>query len=547
MSAECFPITVLPHVSALYQAYLEMGSGDEGGLNGWYGTGLRGGWMAGAWMGRPVPGGREPERLATALAEQAERWGASAAQLANVERLRQGARAVVTGQQVGLLGGPLLVLEKAATAVARAREATKRTGVEHVPVFWLATEDHDLAEVDQVGLLDGAVKAGGFEVLRAGLRSDGGEVGAVVLGEAIEPVLARAEEMLGWAPVCELLRECYRPEATLGEAFARLLTRVFADEGLVVMDAAGRAFHELGRSALRYAVEHADELERALVERSGALEAAGFHAQVKVADGMSLLFLLGEDGAGSGNGRVALRRTAEGAWKAGRQVLSTEELLGVLEATPERVSPNALLRPVFQDTILPTAAYVGGPAEVAYWAQAAVVFEAVLGGVTPVLPRLSGTVLTPAVAEAMAKYEVELPQAMSSAEELALRLGARSMPVELKRKLSAVGNAMDAEVGALLEYVTAMDESLGRAAEVSGSKMRYQMNRLRRMMARHEAEKEGSLRKHAEVMVREIWPGGHVQERALGWVWFAARTEGLVAQLVEEAGGMCGGHAVVRL
>ena len=537
-------MTVLPHVSALYQAYLGLGSGSgpDGVLPEWYGAGLRGGWMAGAWMGRPVPGGREPERLAGAMREQAERWGASAAQQENVDRLGRGARAVVTGQQVGLLGGPLLVLEKAATAVTRAREATTRTGVEHVPVFWLATEDHDLPEVDQVGLLDGAVKAGGFEVLRAGLEGNGGEVGAVVLGERIEAVLARAEEMLGWAPVCELLRECYRPERTLGEAFARLLTRVFADEGLVVMDAAGRVFHELGRDALRYAAEHADELERTLVERSEALEAAGFHAQVKVAEGMSLLFLLGEDGA-----RVALRRTAEGGWKAGRQTLSTEELLGILEREPERVSPNALLRPVFQDTILPTAAYVGGPAEVAYWAQAAVVYEAVLGGVTPVLPRLSATLLTPGVAEAMRKFEVELPQAMSSAEELALRLGARSMPIELKRKLSAVGTAMDAEVAALLEYVRAMDESLGRAAEVSGSKMRYQMTRLRRMMARHEAEKEGALRKHAEAIVREVWPGGHVQERALGWVWFLARTEGLVGRLVEEAAGMCGGHAVVLL
>ncbi len=237
----------------------------------------------------------------------------------------------------------------------------------------------------------------------------------------------------------------------------------------------------------------------------------------------------------------------EGAWKAGRQALTTAELLEILEREPERVSPNALLRPVFQDTILPTAAYVGGPAEVAYWAQSAVIYEAVLGGVTPVLPRLSATVLTPEVGAALGKFEVELPQAMTTAEELALRLGARSMPIELKQRLSAVGNTMDAEVEALLAYVRAMDESLGRAAEVSGSKMRYQMNRLRRMMARHEAEKEGSLRKKAEMIAREVWPGGHVQERALAWVWFAARTEGLVGRLVEEAVGMCGGHAVVRL
>ena len=223
-------------------------------------------------------------------------------------------------------------------------------------------------------------------------------------------------------------------------------------------------------------------------------------------------------------------------------------MIAILEASPERLSPNALLRPVFQDTLLPTAAYVGGPAEIAYFAQSAVLYEAILGRITPVLPRLSATLLEPAIAAVMDKDEVQLPDALTTAEELAQRLGARAMPIEGKRKLAAVGNTLEAELAALTGYLGGMDESLGRAAEVSGSKMLYQMNRLRRMAATFELQKEASLRKHAEAITLNVFPDGHPQERVVAGVWFMAKYgDGLVERLVGVAGNQCPGHVVVRL
>lgn len=543
MSAECYPITILPHVSALCRDYLAMAESAPGSpVRGWFGSEP----FRGSWMGEPVEGGRDAAGLADALERQSREFGAGSLAMANIQKLRHGARAVVTGQQVGLLGGPLLTLLKAATAVARAREASKATVLEHVPVFWLATEDHDLPEVDQVSLLTKT----GVETLRAGLKTIAAlPVGRVALGSQIESVLEQATELLGWAPVSELLRECYAPRdgyvPTLGGAFARFMSQIFAEQGLIVMDASGPEFHRLGAGTLRIAIERADELEEALLQRSADLEAAGYHAQVKVAREMSLLFLISDvDGAGD---RQALRRSGDGGWKAGRRNYSTADLLQILAETPERLSPNALLRPVFQDTLLPTAAYVGGPAEVAYFAQSAVLYERILGRVTPVLPRLTATLLEPSIASVMDKDEVQLPDVMTSPETLAQRLGARSMPIELKRRLAAVGKTMDAELQALVEYMGGMDASLGKSAEVSGSKMRYQMNRLRRMAATHELEKEASLRKHAASIALNVFPGGHPQERVVAGVWYLARYEGLPARLVEEAAEMCGGHSVVRL
>jgi bacillithiol biosynthesis cysteine-adding enzyme BshC len=326
------------------------------------------------------------------------------------------------------------------------------------------------------------------------------------------------------------------------------VAKIFAAEGLVVMDPASRGFHALGASALRYAIEHAAELQRALIARSQELVKAGYHAQVLVADSGSMLFLIDE----TTGERLALRRSAsdngDSQWKAGGRAYSTAELVGILDATPERLSPNALLRPVFQDTVLPTAAYIGGPAEIAYFAQSAVLYEAILGRVTPVLPRLSATLLEPAIATVMDKDGVQLPDAMATAEALAQRLGARAMPIEAKRKLAAVGNAMDTELSALTEYLAGMDASLGRAAGVSGSKMLYQMNRLRRMAAAFELQKQASLRKHADAITLNVFPDGHPQERLVAGVWFMAKYgDGLVERLVGVAGNQCPGHVVVRL
>jgi uncharacterized protein YllA (UPF0747 family) len=266
--------------------------------------------------------------------------------------------------------------------------------------------------------------------------------------------------------------------------------------------------------------------------------------------------------------REALRRLPDGTWKAGNggtagagnsaKSYATADLLAILEEAPERLSPNAILRPVFQDSILPTAAYVGGPAEVAYFAQSAVIYERALGRITPILPRLSATLIEPAIGAIMVQHEVSLPDVMRPAEELAQRLGARAMPIQAKRRLAAAGNALDEALTAAQDYLGALDASLGKSAEVSASKMRYQMDRLRRLAATYELNKEAGLRRHAEAMTLHLFPDGHPQERVLAGIWFLAAYEaghpevatpgaGLIARLVEEAASQCPGHIVIRL
>ncbi len=550
MEVQCFPIAMVPGTTALFGDFLDPSSAaNRALLRRWYPSEPFGfGWAQGA----PELSADHRERLATLLLGQVDQFGAAQTVRENIDRLRTGAAAVVTGQQVALFGGPLMTLLKAATAIRKAQDATTRSGRAHVPVFWLASEDHDLAEVDQIALpAKAALETLQLELESArqlpvgGLRVDGSSDA----GRArLESTLERASELIGWGPTADLLRECYAPQqgTTLAQAFGKLLTSVFAEFGLVVMDASSRGFHALGAPALRAAIEEAESLETALLARSEELANAGYHAQVLVTPGHSLLFLLdAETGA-----RQPLRRGEGGQWKAGTRTYSAAELLAILESEPERLSPNALLRPVFQDTILPTAAYVGGPAEIAYFAQSAVIYGKVLGRVTPVLPRLSATLVEPSLAKVLATHEIEFPQLWEekTAEALSQRLGARAMPIELKRKLSAAGNALDTELDALTEYMAAMSPDLGRAANVSGNKMRYQMNRLRTMAAGFQVQREASLRKHATALMLHLFPEEHLQERVIGGFWFMARYgEGLPNLLVENAAQECPGHRVIFL
>jgi bacillithiol biosynthesis cysteine-adding enzyme BshC len=495
-------------------------------------------------------------RLTDALLRQTDRYDASGAVLANIERLKHGAAAVVTGQQVALFGGPLLSLLKAATAIRKAADATAATGREHVPIFWLASEDHDLAEVDTLALLSKS----SVETLTLGLHANPAQpVGALRVDggneagrQNLETALDHAAELLDYAPITDLLRECYAPDANLAGAFGRLLTKIFAAHGLIVLDAASHDFHALGSPVLRAAIEQAAELEAALLARSDELTANGYHAQVLVTPGHSLLFLLDQ----TTHARLPLRRLSANEWKAGVNIYKTDDLLAILNATPERLSPNALLRPLFQDTILPTAAYIGGPAEVAYFAQSSVLYERIFathgepGRVTPILPRLSATLIDPTLAALMAQHEVTFAQILDAKtpEALALRLGARAMPMEAKRKLAVAGNAMDTELTALTEYMVAMSPDLARSAQTAGNKMRYQMNRLRRLAANFELQKQASLAKQAAAIMLSLYPDGHLQERLLGGIQFLARYgDTLPPLLIEYAAQECPGHRVLYL
>jgi bacillithiol biosynthesis cysteine-adding enzyme BshC len=532
--ADCHPITAAPGLSRLYADFCS----GELALQPFFGFVP----LSANWQTRPPVPAHWPE-LVEVLAAQNPSASAGPA----LDALRSGAGVVVTGQQVGLFGGPLFTPLKAATALARARQATALSKP-HAAIFWLATEDHDFAEINHVTFPSRReLKKLVYETAPMVPVP----VGGVVLDESINPLIDQAWELLGSSDAMDALAAAYKPGRTFAQAFTDFYAKVFAAQGLLILNAEGRDQHRMGAPVLRAALERADELHTALVGRNRALEAAGYHAQVVVAPQSSLLFLIDE----KTGARIALKRTPpsaqepNGLWQAGRERYATGDLVGILDAAPERISPSALLRPVFQDYLLGTSLTIGGPAEIAYFAQSAVLFEKILGRMTPAEPRFSATLIEPEIGELLRKHEVTLDRVFAeTADSLAQLLAARAMPIEGKRKIAAAGIALDAELAPLLEWMRTLDAGLGRSAETAANKMRYQMNRLRRIGANFQLQKEESITRHAEAISNALYPGGVLQERVQGAAYYFARYGfDLAERLTEQAMESCSGHTSIWL
>jgi bacillithiol synthase len=223
--------------------------------------------------------------------------------------------------------------------------------------------------------------------------------------------------------------------------------------------------------------------------------------------------------------------------------------VGILEAEPERISPSALLRPVFQDFLLSTSQIIGGPAEIAYFAQSAVLYERILGRQTPAAPRFSGTLIEPQIGELLRRHELTLDRVFAEdAAGLGKLLAARAMPIETKRKLAAAGNALDSELNVLVEWMQSQDKGLGQSAETAASKMRYQMDRLRTLAANFQLQREGTLTRHAEAVAQSLFPGGVMQERVHGAAFYFARYGLELAEtFAVQAANTCPGHTAIWL
>jgi bacillithiol biosynthesis cysteine-adding enzyme BshC len=539
VKAECLPFQNIPHSTRLFLDYLT------------YAPAVRGLYprspLFSDWLKDEAPrvlyDDARRGKVSDILERQNRAWGASQKTFEKIDRLRQGALAAVTGQQVGLFGGPLFSIFKALTAVKLAEQATA-AGVECVPIFWLATEDHDLAEVNHASLLS---EQGLPERLVAESRGvEDAPVGTVKFGAEIEPVVGRAASLLGDAEATGWLREAYRPGETLGSAFARFYTRMFAEWGVVLLDPADKEFHDLAKPLFHAAIERSSELDEALLERGKALEAAGYHQQVKVTSATMLLFHV-QDGA-----RKVVRRKVNGAnggeFVVGEERVSKSELLDRIEGAPEEFNPNVLLRPVTQDYLLPTLAYTGGAAEVAYFAQVAVVYEKLLGRVTPVLPRFSATLVEPKAQRLLERYELGLPDLFHGPEKLREILASRTLPSDLRARFAETKAALEKSLAALRESLARLDPTLVDAAVNAGGKMQHQLSQLEARVAREESLRNEVITRHADALNSALFPHKSLQEREVAGVSLVARYgPGLLRDLYETIHTDCHDHQVIEI
>ncbi|MFZ0866106.1 MAG: bacillithiol biosynthesis cysteine-adding enzyme BshC [Candidatus Sulfotelmatobacter sp.] len=543
MKAQCLPFTQIPHSTRLFTDFLAYSPSVQPFYP--HSPHFREWSKAQASALQYDPSRRE--RVSAILERQNKSWDASPQTLANLGRLRAGAAAIVTGQQVGLFGGPMFAIYKALTAVKLADEATA-AGIDAVPIFWLATSDHDLAEVNHVSIPgpDGLLRT----LTTSSHAVPGAPVSNVRLGEEILPVVEEATSLLGDSEASQFLRESYRPGETLGTAFARFYAQLFGQWGVILLDASDAELHHVAAPMYRAAIEGVEDLDAALLARGDALERAGYYQQVKVTPSSVLLFAM-HDGA-----RTAIHRL-EGSNQAaefvigsepGAEKISSSELLDRISSAPENFSPNVLLRPVVQDYLLPTLAYTGGAAEAAYFAQVGAVYEKIIGRVTPIVPRFSATVVESKVQRWLGQYGIAVRDAFDGPEALRQTLAARILPTGLQVAFERANQSVEESFSGLQEALAKLDPTLVEASQTGASKVRYQLDRLRERAMAAELRRSEVVSRHAVALSQALYPENALQERGVAGVYFVARhgTE-LLRSIYDTMRTDCHDHQILEL
>jgi bacillithiol biosynthesis cysteine-adding enzyme BshC len=482
----------------------------------------------------------DPASLAKAAAEidyPADRRAALVKALAlqngECESLRKlagpGTVAVVTGQQVGLFTGPAYTIYKALTAARLARHLSDR-GIPAVPVFWLATQDHDFAEVSHAWLFDAH---GDSQVVRvdapASAMGRQRPVGWISIDQApVEALSAVLKGMPFAEEVIAAVETAYTPGAGMGTSFRALLQTLTRNLGLLFLDPLDPAIRAIGAPLIAKAATASAEIQPRLIERNRELAAAGYHAQVHV-DGRTSLFFLLENGE-----RVAVRRKDSNyADLAGRAA---------------EVSPNALLRPVMQDFLLPTVAYIGGPGELAYLAQSQVLYEALLGRMPVVMARSAFTLVDARSVKLLERYGLSVPQTFVPQHTLADRVARALVPPELESSLASAASQITAQVDRLKAGLEEFDPTLAAALSTSRGKIVYQLEKMRRKTEREALRRNQQASTEAGHLSALLFPHRHLQERFYSILPFLAQHGlGLVDRLYGAIELDCPDHRVFTI
>jgi bacillithiol biosynthesis cysteine-adding enzyme BshC len=393
---------------------------------------------------------------------------------------------------------------------ARLAKWLTENGIPTVPVFWLATEDHDFAEVNHAFVFGASNRPIKLEMKRSASAQP---VGGVVLSDPPVRELRAAMQGLPFSDeVADLVEETYRPGSTMGKAFGELLRQLLRDYDVLQVDPMLPAFRTLAGPTIRAAVESAPELNAAILERNRELAAAGYHTQVHVEEQTSLFFLL-ENGK-----RLTLRRNGEEYILNGRR-MSTEELA----AHPESLSPNALLRPVVQDSMLPTVATIGGPAELAYLAQSEVLYKALLGRMPVAMPRSGFTIFDSHSYKLMDRYGLSLQDFFHGEEKLREHIAAKLVPPALTSTIQQTTASVKSAVDRLGRDLVTFDPTLAQALERSSKKIQYQLAKIERKTGREALRRDQRAAAEAASLYGLFYPEHNLQERVYSILPFLAK------------------------
>lgn len=465
---------------------------------------------------------RQPDRasVAEALTEQNRHFGSPASTFEHINLLAQANTfAVVTGQQVGLFGGPLYTVFKTITAVKLAFRL-KEIFPEHnfVPVFWIEGEDHDFAEMNHVNLLDRENAAVNVSYLPGGALPERnlGPIGELTFDGSLEATYKQVSDTLPKTeftdPLLQRLKGCYAPGRTFNEAFVSWMNFLFAEQGLVFISANHPRLKRLLSPLFVKELSEFPSISQMVITQSAELEGE-YHAQIKAKSINLFLFHKG--------GRYLIEpREHDFSLKGTRHFLSGEELLAIARDTPELLSTNVILRPIAQDMLLPTVAYVAGPSEVAYHAQLRPVYEA-LGMVQPVVyPRASASFVEERLVRAMEKYDLQVADFFGDINRVTARVVEQISEVKVDDIFGTTTKRVHDAMNELRFGLKQIDQTLLGALDGVIAKIDTNIGVLREKSVAAQKRRNDVAVRQIEKAAQGILPNGSLQEREISILYY---------------------------
>jgi len=520
LRVETLPFDLVPHQSRLFLEYLK----DPVALRNFYPSAVRFHHELQQRVPDVLSAYRvDRARVCDALAAMNQRWGAGEETLKNIEQLREAdCIAVVSGQQAGLFTGPLYTVYKALSAVKLAGCLQQRN-TKAVPVFWIAAEDHDFAEVAKAEFIGRDCQLKSVGVSEA-LHREGQPVGQVKLDESISTVVDELFELLPAsefaADMKALVKSAWQPGRGYVESFATMMTALLGRYGLIFLDPLDPALKQLAAPLYSEAARRAPEIATALEQRSAELERTGYHAQVLATANSFPLFLHDEEGR-----RHAVVRVESGKYrtKASEQEYTAEELGKLAEEQPERFSPNVTLRAVVQDYLLPTIAYYGGAAEIAYFAQTAEVYRVLERPATPILPRSSLTMIEHHTGRLLGRYDLTLADFFEGLDPVIKRVVEEHLAADSAKLFADAEQNMNHELDRLRQELQSIDPTLANALETGRKKINYQLDGLKQRFVRAQMTRDEAAHRQLQRAFDQLYPNKDLQERHINITSLLAR------------------------
>ena len=445
--------------------------------------------------------------------------------------IKDGGLVVTTGQQPGLFCGPLYTLYKALSAIQLAGKLQADLGRVVIPVFWVASEDHDWEEVRRTYFVDRQDRL--VDVALEAEEADGKAIHSVRLKENIVGLILQVSEVIGVTDFSEdylnLLRDSYQEGIDLGTAMTNVLLKLLGPRGLVVLDSNNPKLKSYSRDILLTELKSTEASENNLNRWSQSLIDSGYHLQVPLLNQAVNLFFkgpLGRERLYRSNGDFSLKKS--------HLTLSAQDIIQQLEEDQSSLSPNVLLRPIVEASALPVASYVAGPGELSYYAQIKPLYEHHSIDMPLVYPRHSATLIEKKIARKLTKFNLTLEDSNQKSQELFSSIAQQELPVSINKTIDRWKEEIVQASDKVITDIKKLDPTLEASVVKSRNTALASVKDLNHKIIRSFKRKNEETLKQIESIRMHLFPGGSRQERILNpFLYLARYGEQLIEELMD--------------